>query len=735
MRNLNSPLVWTQEAEEVFIQLKQQMASAAELTLPDYSLPFFLDVSVTKLAVNGVLFQRKGGERKILQYLSIMLDNMEKRHPPCTQHAAGIAKLIQRTAHIVMGHALQVLTTHSVVAYVNSQCFTMTALRQHRLSKILEAPNITFTHEGINMADCVSEGEPHQCEELVVKLEKVRPDLEAGPLQGMQVRQLFTDGCCYRHPTEGLKAGYAVVEQTETGQRVLKAAQLDGAPSAQRAEVRAVVEALKLAAGQEVNIYTDSAYTVGAVHVELCQWLRAGFLTSGGKAIKHETDMRELAEALLLPRRVAVIKCKGHDSSDSYIAQGNQAADSAAKTAVGYSPLMMTVTAEEEIKDKLTLEKIIELQKGAAPEEKNMWRLRGATERDGCWRGPDGRIVLSPGRKQELFQEAHGPGHVGVRQMLENLKEWWHPFMSDMVRHFVKTCNVCGQFNLKKTLTPPQGKFPLMTCPGREIILDYTDMVTSVKGKRYLLVCVDAFTGWPEAWPAAREDSKTVVKCLINHYIPRHGFPEKIRTDNGTHFKNRDLQTVEASLGLKHRFGTVYHPQSQGKVERMNQNLKNKLAKICAQNKLSWVDALPLALMSIRCSVNSTTGYTPFELTTGQCFPGPQRRPPDLTGDLQQLTQKDYFYQLQTVRRELTRIQGEAQDKESAPTAPEVQWVWLKVIKRKWSEPRFTGPHQVVERTSHAVRLRGKGENWYHWSQCAPAEEPGRELVTHTHTV
>ncbi|XP_023196972.1 uncharacterized protein LOC111609912 [Xiphophorus maculatus] len=172
MRNLNNPLIWTTEAEQAFISLKQNMALAAELSLPDYTLPFFLDVSVTKMAVNGVLFQKKGGERKVLMYLSVMMDNMEKRHPPCTQHAAGIAKLIQKTAHIVMGHALQVLTTHSVVAYVNSQSFTMTALRQQRLSKILEAPNISFTHEGINMADCFADGEPHECAELVAKSEK-----------------------------------------------------------------------------------------------------------------------------------------------------------------------------------------------------------------------------------------------------------------------------------------------------------------------------------------------------------------------------------------------------------------------------------------------------------------------------------------------------------------------------------------------------------------------------------
>lgn len=35
---------------------------------------------------------------------------------------------------------------------------------------------------------------------------------------------------------------------------------------------------------------------------------------------------------------------------------------------------------------------------------------------------------------------------------------------------------------------------------------------------------------------------------------------------------------------------------------------------------------------------------------------------------------------------------------------------------------------EVVERTSHAVQLKGKGETWYNWSQCAAAEEPGRSV-------
>ena len=59
---------------------------------------------------------------------------------------------------------------------------------------------------------------------------------------------------------------------------------------------------------------------------------------------------------------------------------------------------------------------------------------------------------------------------------------------------------------------------------------------------------------------------KNVITFLINHYIPTHCFPKKIRSDNGTHLKNKDLQAVETALGLKHSFGSVYLPQSQGKV-------------------------------------------------------------------------------------------------------------------------------------------------------------------------
>ena len=101
---------------------------------------------------------------------------------------------------------------------------------------------------------------------------------------------------------------------------------------------------------------------------------------------------------------------------------------------------------------------------------------------------------------------------------------------------------------------------------------------------RYLLVAVDRYSRWIEAIPTKKEDAESVIKWLTKDLIP--SVPAKICSDNGSHFKNEHLQKVEQTMGIEHRFGRVYHPESQGIVERANRTIKNKLAKALAGTQM-----------------------------------------------------------------------------------------------------------------------------------------------------
>lgn len=136
---------------------------------------------------------------------------------------------------------------------------------------------------------------------------------------------------------ETFQAAYAVVELTASDWKTVASDMVTQSPSAQKAELTAVLEALKLSKDQIVNIYTDSAYAHGVIHWELAKWLRAGFVTAIGQPIKHEGVVQEIAKALMMPKKVAVVKCKGHDSTGSMIAIGNAQADLAAKETAGYT--------------------------------------------------------------------------------------------------------------------------------------------------------------------------------------------------------------------------------------------------------------------------------------------------------------------------------------------------------------------------------------------------------------
>jgi hypothetical protein len=77
------------------------------------------------------------------------------------------------------------------------------------------------------------------------------------------------------------------------------------------------------------------------------------------------------------------------------------------------------------------------------------------------------------------------------------------------------------------------------------------------------------------------------------------------------------LKNLYSLLGIELHFSTVYHPQSDGQTECVNQNLEQYLRLYINERQSNWVDLLPLAEFAYNNATHKSTGMTPFYANYG----------------------------------------------------------------------------------------------------------------------
>jgi transposase InsO family protein len=97
----------------------------------------------------------------------------------------------------------------------------------------------------------------------------------------------------------------------------------------------------------------------------------------------------------------------------------------------------------------------------------------------------------------------------------------------------------------------------------------------SIGGSKYYLVFVDDYSRFTWVF-FLQEKSQTqeTLKGFLRRAQNEFGLRiEKIRSDNGTEFKNSQIEGFLKEEGIKHEFSSPYTPQQNGVVERKNRTL------------------------------------------------------------------------------------------------------------------------------------------------------------------
>ena len=93
------------------------------------------------------------------------------------------------------------------------------------------------------------------------------------------------------------------------------------------------------------------------------------------------------------------------------------------------------------------------------------------------------------------------------------------------------------------------------------------------RNNRYMLVVIDYYTLWPEAFVLEHQDAHSVAPRLISEIISCYGAPYVIHTDQGTNFESKLIAELCKLYDIKKTRTTPYYPQSERLVERLNRTL------------------------------------------------------------------------------------------------------------------------------------------------------------------
>ncbi|XP_051500808.1 uncharacterized protein LOC127409893 [Myxocyprinus asiaticus] len=232
------------------------------------------------------------------------------------------------------------------------------------------------------------------------------------------------------------------------------------------------------------------------------------------------------------------------------------------------------------------------------------------------------QLLIPRSRREMVFQAAHyNPmaGHLGERKTLNHLiARFYWPGIGGDVRRWCAACRECQLVNPLATPKAPLRPLPLIKVPFGRIGMDLVGpLERSARGHRFVLVLVDYATRYPEAMPLRNISAHSVAEALFK-IISRVGIPKEILTDQGTTFMSQTLRELYELLNIKSIRTSVYHPQTDGLVERFNKTLKNMICKFVHDDARNWDKWLNPLLFAVREVPQASTGFSPFDLLYGR---------------------------------------------------------------------------------------------------------------------
>jgi hypothetical protein len=346
-----------------------------------------------------------------------------------------------------------------------------------------------------------------------------------------------------------------------------------------------------------------------------------------------------------------------------------------------------------------------------------------------AWESVDGKavtmqLVLPKCRVKEVLQEIHGGtsgAHFGVNKTLGKIRErfYWVNARDD-IETWYRKCATCAASKGPKTRSRGLMKQYNVGAPFERIAFDIAGpFLVTDSGNKYIMVVIDYFSKWPEAYGLPNQEAVTVSRALIENWICRYGLPLEMHSDQGRNFESNVFQGVCELLGVRKTRTTPLHPQSDGMVERFNRTMEQHLSKVVDQHQRDWDRHLPLFLLAYRAAIHETTHQTPAKILFGHelrlpcdlSFGSPARVPKDVSSYVDEL--QEAMHSIHDLTRSHILVASDRMKtrydlKANVAGFREGDLVWLFNRQRKKGrcpklQPSWEGPFVILTRINDVV--------------------------------
>ena len=210
------------------------------------------------------------------------------------------------------------------------------------------------------------------------------------------------------------------------------------------------------------------------------------------------------------------------------------------------------------------------------------------------------RLAIPAEMRLTMLEKLH-EGYQGVVKCRSRAQSsvWW-PGLSRQLEELVRNCSACAME--RRNPSEPMMASEAKLRPWQKV---GTDMFF-FKRATYLLV-VDYCSIYVEIAKLDETTSSDVILHLRSIFA-RHGIPEVVVSDNGPQYAGHEFARFAERTGCTHITSSPRYPQSNGKLERAVQTVKNLLKKASDP----YAALLAYRATALEC------GYSPAQLSMGR---------------------------------------------------------------------------------------------------------------------